>query len=200
MRRLTSRLRVVFAVLALAALALTAAGCSATGATVQNQGVSQRGFVSGDGNITQIAVGKRPAAPVASGEVVNGSGTVSTAGYPGKVVVLNVWGSWCPPCRAEAPALEKASVRTRGVAQFVGINIRDNARAQAQAFVRAAHVTYPSIYDPQGIQLVRFAGQLSPVSIPSTLVIDKHGAIAVRISGPISQNTLVDLVDEAAAG
>ena len=62
--------------------------------------------------------------------------------------MINVWGSWCRPCRKEAPALQAASEETRDIAQFVGINTKDHDPAPAEAFVRANKITYPSIYDP----------------------------------------------------
>ena len=81
---------------------------------------------------------------------------MSTADYPGKVVVVNVWGSWRGPCRKEAPDLAAASQDSADVAQFIGLNIRDYDPAPARAFVRAFNVPYPSIYDPRGAELVKF--------------------------------------------
>jgi thiol-disulfide isomerase/thioredoxin len=114
--------------------------------------------------------------------------------------VLNVWGSWCAPCRQEAPELQQASVETAKVAQFLGINSRDYDPAPAEAFVRAKGVTFPSIYDPKGEVLLAFAGTLPLSTFPSTLVLDREGRVAARISGPISKITLVDLIDDVAAG
>jgi thiol-disulfide isomerase/thioredoxin len=116
------------------------------------------------------------------------------------VLVLNVWGSWCAPCREEAGALQAASVETAKTAQFVGINSRDTAQAPAEAFVRAFKITYPSIYDNDGSVLLHFSGNLPLSTFPSTLIIDPQGRIAVRISGPITKVTLVDLVTDVAAG
>src|SRR5215208_3332749 len=98
---------------------------------------------------------------------VTGGGAVSSADYRGKVLVLNVWGSWCAPCRKEAPDLAAASKETAKVAHFVGPNIRDYDAAPARAFVRAFNVPYPFIYDPGGAQLVKFT-ELPPSGIPST--------------------------------
>ena len=64
--------------------------------------------------------------------------------------MINVWGSWCPPCREEAPDLQAASERDQGQAQFIGITSRDSTPAAPQAFVRANKITYPSIFDPTG--------------------------------------------------
>ena len=176
------------------------AGCSATGADEPTRNAGQDGYVGGQKALTRVPVGSRKPAPVASGQALGSDQAVSTSDYPGKVVVLNVWGSWCAPCRAEAPDLQGASVETAKVAQFIGINSRDNDPATAEAFTRAVGITYPSIYDSDGKVLLNFTGNLPLSTLPSTLIIDKHGGVAVRISGPITKVTLVDLIDDVAAG
>lgn len=179
---------------------LLLAGCSTTGADEQTRSAGQQGYVGVNGNLTRIAPGQRAKAPIVSGPELGSERPVSADAYAGKVVVLNVWGSWCPPCREEAPALQAASEETRQTAQFVGIDTRDNDPAQAQAFVRVHEISYPSIYDPTGKTLLPFAGQLPPSAIPSTLVIDKQGRLAVRVLGPVSKITLVDMIKAVAAG
>lgn len=136
-----------------------------TGTRELNSDGTTDGYIGGN-SLTQIPPDQRKAAPVASGLSLDGKTTVSSGGYPGKVVVINVWGSWCAPCRAEAPDLNEASVETAEIAAFVGINIRDNQLAAAQAFVRAFKVPYPSIYDPNGQQLLLFAGILPRTESP----------------------------------
>jgi thiol-disulfide isomerase/thioredoxin len=185
----------------LAALTLLlVAGCSATGADEPTRNAGQDGYVGGQNVLTRVPPGQRKPAPVASGIALGSDRTVSTADFAGKVVVLNVWGSWCAPCRQEAPDLQQASVETAKVAQFLGINSRDTDPAPAEAFTRAFQVTYPSIYDADGKVLLNFAGNLPLSTFPSTLIIDAKGGIAVRISGPISKITLVDLIEDVAAG
>ena len=112
---------------------------------------------------------------------------------------MNVWGSWCAPCRKEAPELEAVSRSRRDVAQLIGLDIRDYDPAPAAAFVRAFGVTYPQIYDPRGTQLVKYS-ELPPNGIPSTLIIDRQGRIAVRIVGAITRGTLTQMIDDVAAG
>lgn len=150
--------------------------------------------------LTWIPIADRQPAPVASGPALSGTGTVSTGDYPGKVVVINVWGSWCGPCRLEARDLAEASRETAGTAAFVGINIRDTNPDTARAFVRAFDVPYPHIYDPNGSQLVRFAGTLPPNGIPATLIIDRDGQIAARIVGVVDKTTLLGLIDDVDQG
>jgi len=150
--------------------------------------------------LTWIPVADRQPAPIASGPALSGTGTVSTGDYPGKVVVINVWGSWCGPCRLEAKDLAEASEKTAKTAAFVGLNIRDTNPDAARAFVRAFEIGYPHIYDPNGEQLVRFAGTLPPNGIPTTLLIDTDGRIAARVVGVVDQTTLLGLIDDVAQG
>ena len=151
-------------------------------------------------NITLIPPEERGAPVEVSGPDLDGTGTLSTSAYAGKVVVVNVWGSWCPPCKAEAADLQAASEDTAGVAQFLGITTRDRDPVPPQAFVRTRNITYPSIYDPDGRTLLAFARDLPPSAIPSTMVLDREGRLAVRVLGPVSRITLVQMVNDTAAG
>jgi thiol-disulfide isomerase/thioredoxin len=160
---------------------------------------AQGGFVGGDGSLTIVAPDQRTTAPQITGELLGG-GTFDSATLSGQVVVYNVWGSWCAPCRKEAPALEAAARRTAGRATFVGLNTRDLDQAPAQAFVRAFDITYPSVFDPDGRELLKFGTDLPPSAIPSTLVVDAQGRIAARVLGEVTEATLVGLVDDVAAG
>jgi thiol-disulfide isomerase/thioredoxin len=184
-----ARLRLLAAVLA---LAVVLGGCAST---VTNSS----GFVGGDGSLTQLPPSQRPVAPEISGTTLDGRSWRS-ADAAGAVIVYNVWGSWCAPCRAEAPALVAASVRTAGKAVFVGLNTRDLDKAAPQAFVRAFGVPYVNLYDPDGALLLTFAGQLPASAIPSTLLIDPQGRVAARIIGETTEATLVGLVEDLAAG
>jgi thiol-disulfide isomerase/thioredoxin len=172
-------------------LALVAA-CSASGATTANQG-----FVSGAGTVNVIAPADRLAAPPVRGRSLTGA-QVSLGREGGSVVVINVWGSWCPPCRSEAPALAAAARRLapQGV-RFVGIDVRDSL-AQARAFTAKVGTPYPSIFDQRGETLLGFRKSLPPDAIPSTLVIDARGRVAARVLGPVNETTLVDLVHQVA--
>ena len=183
----------------LALLAVVLASCSGGLPGRAPGDKADSGFIGGD-SVTLVPPEKRQPAPVVHGPAVSGTGTISSADYPGKVLVLNVWGSWCAPCRKEAPDLEAAAVETRDVAQFIGINIRDNNPATPRAFVRAFKVTYPHIYDPSGAQLVKFGGVLPANGIPTTLVIDREGRVAARVVGIVSRITVVTLVTDVAAG
>lgn len=173
----------------LAGASLTLAACSAPKA----DGVGTQGFEAGDGSVTIIAPADRVAAPELSGKTLTGE-DVSTADFAGRTIVLNVWGSWCAPCRAEAPELAKVSVELTDV-QFIGINTRDLDPAPANAFVRAFEIGYPNIYDPDGSLLLGF-GELPPKAIPSTLVIDREGRVAARILGATTVSTLTGVIED----
>lgn len=114
----------------------------------------------------------------------------------GKVVVINVWGSWCAPCRAETPDLVRAAEETasQGVA-FLGINTRDNPAA-ARAFVRSFKVPYPSVEDAEGQLLLNFRGTIPTSVVPTTVVIDRQGKVAARVIGPVSYSTLRGILDD----
>jgi thiol-disulfide isomerase/thioredoxin len=160
---------------------------------------AEGGFVSGDGSITRIAPGQREPAPVLAGTDLDGDPLDSSA-FAGTIVVYNVWGSWCAPCRAEAGALVKAAARTDGTAQFIGINTRDLDPGPARAFVRTHDIGFPSFYDPRGELLLLFGGVLSPSAIPTTLVVDAEGRMAARVLGEVSEATLVGLITEISEG
>ncbi|MFI5669923.1 TlpA family protein disulfide reductase [Streptomyces sp. NPDC051704] len=140
---------------------------------------------------TVMDPGARPDAPALDGDDLDGN-AVSLAGLRGHVVVLNVWGSWCGPCRAEADGLEQLSRRTRseGV-RFLGINTRDRDPAAARSFVRAHSLSFPSLPDPTGELLLRFPpALLNPQAVPATLVIDRRGRIAAGIGGAVTEEQL----------
>jgi thiol-disulfide isomerase/thioredoxin len=177
-------------------LTLAVAGCSRD--DVGSSG--QQGYVAGDGVITTVATADRKAPGPVEGTTLDGK-HVSLADYRGRVVVVNVWGSWCPPCRAEAPMLARAARDLAGKdVAFLGIDSRDPSRAAAQAFVREKKVPYPSIFDQSGRTLLAFDGTLTPNSIPSTIVIDREGRVAASVLGQVSRTTLEDLVDDARHG
>ncbi|WP_327156178.1 TlpA family protein disulfide reductase [Streptomyces tubercidicus] len=190
-RRLTSRRRTALlaAGAAVAALALSACGDGASG------GSSQTRFVQGKNGVDTVKKAERQPAPELSGETTTGK-KLDIADYKGKVVILNVWGSWCGPCIAEVPNFSKVANETKekGV-QFLGINTRDG-KTQATSFEEEHKVPYPSLFDPSGRLMLRFPkGSLNPQSIPSTIAIDRHGKIAARSIGPLAEDDLRKMVD-----
>ena len=170
-------------------VAAVLAGCG--GAADADPGT---GFVAGDGSIVLLAPEDRVPAPDLVGETLDGQ-TFRLADHRGDVVVLNVWASWCAPCRAEAPVLEAVwtDVQGEGV-QFVGLDTRDTVAA-AQAFVDNNGITYPNVIDADGQLQLLFGDSLPPQAIPSTLVIDPEGRVAGRILGRVSESTLRGLIE-----
>ncbi|MCZ4510397.1 TlpA disulfide reductase family protein [Streptomyces sp. ActVer] len=169
-----------------AALLLSACGSGGT-----SGGAGNTGFVTGSDGIATVEKGNRTQAPDLSGKTIDGK-QLDVADYRGKIVVLNVWGSWCAPCRLEAKNFKKVSadLKDRGV-QFVGINTRDTSTGPALAFEKAYGITYPSLYDPTGRLLLRFKkGTLNPQAIPSTVIIDRDGKIASRSLQALSEEKL----------
>lgn len=168
------------------ALALTACGSGGT-----SGGSGDTNFVTGTDGIATVAKGERVAAPDLSGPTIDGK-RLDVADYKGKVVVINVWGSWCGPCRLEAKnfVAVSADLKDQGV-QFVGINTRDTSTGPAVAFEKQYGVTYPSLYDPTGKLMLRFKkGTLNPQAIPSTLILDRQGKIAARTLQALSEDNL----------
>ncbi len=143
--------------------------------------------------------GKRLPAPKLAGTTLDDKPFVLTD-LTGDVVVINVWGSWCAPCRAETPDLVRLATEDadRGVS-FVGINTRDNLDG-AKAFVRSFKVTYPSVRDNHGEVLLSFRETIPTTVVPTTVVIDRDGNLAARIIGPVTYTTLKGLLDDELAG
>ncbi|MBC9227328.1 redoxin domain-containing protein [Aeromicrobium sp. 636] len=153
------------------------------------------GFISGSGEITFIDPGKRKPAPVLSGTDLEGQ-PLSTEDFAGKVLVVNLWGSWCAPCRKEAPALQKASAELADQnVQFVGLLTKDDP-ASAKAFNAKFDITYPSIDDSAGRNQAAFADTLPSMAIPTTWVIDSNGKVAARVMGELTDATLRGLVEQ----
>lgn len=191
-----SRRAALAAPLLAAALAVTACDGGAIG---QNTPFSNgQNFVSDPYASTVFAVGSRPAAPAVSGTTLTGK-PLSLSSYRGDVVVLNFWGSWCAPCRSEAPALGTLARQLAGQGvRFVGVDIRDEPAA-ALAFMQDFNIGYPSISDPNDQIALLFRGSATPAAIPSTLIIDRTGRIAARIIGPSPYAGLKALLKTVAA-
>jgi thiol-disulfide isomerase/thioredoxin len=148
----------------------------------------------GETGLTMHPVSERQRVPGLEGNTLDGS-PFDLADLAGDVVVINVWGSWCGPCRTETPDLVRLANKysDRGVS-FVGINTRDNAGA-ANAFVARYDVPYPSVVDDGGRVLLGLRDHLPTSAVPSTVVVDAEGMIAATVIGPVTYRTLQGLVD-----
>ncbi|MDT5021774.1 MAG: hypothetical protein QOI33_2298 [Mycobacterium sp.] len=138
--------------------------------------------------------------PIAGPELMDPARTVSVDDFAGKVVVINVWGQWCGPCRSEASALQQVyEATTGGGVTMLGIDVRDNNREAAQDFVKDRKVTYPSIYDPAMRTMIAFGGKYPTSVIPSTLVLDRSHRVAAVFLREVLADDLRPLVVRIAA-
>ena len=187
-----SALRVAAAVLSVTVVA----GCG--GSTVSGTGKKTAVDENIATGLTRWEPAQRPMLPPLQGRTLDGA-RLDVAGWRGHVVVVNAWGSWCGPCREEAPDLRRVWAETKadGV-RFVGIDTRDNDAA-ARAFTREFHIGYPSLVDDSGRVMLAF-GRTIPVSaVPSTVVVDARGRIAARVIGAVRYATLRGLVEDTLA-
>ena len=133
-------------------------------------------------------------------ELTDPSKTVSLDDFAGKVVVINVWGQWCGPCRAEMPELQKAYDETRRLGvEFLGIDVRDNNRDAAVDFVVDRKVTFPSIYDPAMRTMIAFGGRYPTTVIPSTVVLDREHRVAAVFLRDLLAEDLIPVLNRLAA-
>lgn len=184
-------------VLAIALLA----GCTTSGDTLPNkygQGVTQN-YVSGDGTYKEFSPADRKPAVAFSGKTDSGV-TVSNAQFTGKPLVLNFWYAGCPPCRKEAPELKKLSATYAGKARFLGVNTYNQA-ATSLAFSRQFGITYPSIIDTNSASVqYAFSASVPANAVPTTLVLDKQGRVAARVTGFLEDpSILAAMIDRVLA-
>jgi peroxiredoxin len=152
---------------------------------------------SDDVDMVAFPAGHRPVAPDFSGTSLTGT-TINFASYRGKIVVLNVWGSWCGPCQAEGQTLKYLDEEygPQGIA-FLGDDLQDTP-ANALAFTRSVGITYPSVNDANGAVEERLAIAVPISATPTTLVIDKTGHIAGVIDGAVTYPEVTTLLQDAA--
>ena len=183
-------------VTATAVVAVLLGGALAVTLLTQGQG-NAKGLSAADG-IVEYQAGQRPLAPDVTGTSLTGS-TIKLSGYRGKTVVLNFWGSWCAPCRGEAPTLAALDQQygSKGVA-FLGDDVGDTP-ANALAFTQRAGITYPSFSDNGYLVVADFSVAGVAVSdTPTTVVIDKTGHVAGMVLGAASYGQLTTLINDAA--
>ncbi|SDR89871.1 TlpA family protein disulfide reductase [Agrococcus carbonis] len=183
---MTGRMRRVAAGAA-AMVALVLTGCaSADGVAGQ---VGDAGYIAGDGFVTEFAPAERGAPAAFSGPLATG-GEFDSASLDG-VTLVNFWYAACPPCRVEAPVLAELHAEFGDRVDFLGVNVRDGA-AQALAFEEQFGIDYPSILDDETAEAqLAFTGIVAPNAVPSTIVLDAEGRVAARVSGAVTDTSIL---------
>lgn len=194
-----SRTRVAAASLCVgAALALTACGGSeADNLAQQASEGGNKGYVAGDGSVSEYAPGERGEPVEFEAKMFDGS-TVSAEDLRGETTVLNFWYAGCAPCRAEAPDLVSLAKDYEGDATFMGVNLRDQ-QATSEAFERTFEIPYPSASDLNGEVLLALSDYVPPQAVPTTLVLDSEGRVAARVLGKADHSTLNALIKDTVA-
>jgi len=179
--------------------ALAVAGCSTGSDAVANG--SEFNFVSPGGktHITYDGDERKKIEALQGESLMDEGKQLKLSDYQGKVVVLNIWGAWCPPCRVEAPQMQKVweSYEDKGV-QVLGIDVRDDDRSFPEDFVRDTGLTYPSIYDPPQRSLLALQGY-PRAAIPSTIVLDKQHRVASIFLTDVLASDLTPVLDRLVA-
>lgn len=163
-------------------------------------GSGNSGVTTVDGNAGAVlyAAGHRSLAPEFTGTTLTGS-KLSFSAYRGKVVVLNFWGSWCVPCREEAPILAAVAEKYQpSDVSFLGVDVRDTA-AGALAFAHRFHVTYPSVSDQSSAITLDFTAKVPIAATPTTLVVDRTGHIAGAVFGTVTYSGLTAILAKVTA-
>lgn len=187
--------RRIRATIAFAVAAVALAGCANDDLAQQYSASEDQGYVAGDGSWQEFAEGDRSASVEFSGTDESGQ-EIASADFAGEVTVVNFWYAACPPCRAEAADLEQVyqDFRDQQV-HFVGVNVYDQADT-IKSFNAEFGVTYPSILDVDDAAVrLAFSDNVSPQSIPSTLVLDREGRVAAVIRGVADPSILTSMID-----
>ena len=183
------------------AAVLGAAGCASGSDAVAQGGTFD--FVAPGGQMDILydpPESRGKIGPISGPDLMADDRTVSLSDYAGQVVVINLWGQWCAPCRSEADDLEQAYEATKDLGvQFLGINVRDPQRDKAQDFVIDNRMSYPSIYDPPMRTLIALGGSYPTSVIPSTLVLDRQHRVAAVFLRALLAEDLLPVIERLAA-
>jgi thiol-disulfide isomerase/thioredoxin len=185
------------AVAVLLAAGVALAGCGSDANTIAGQAMQgdQKGYISGDGTVQTVPPEEREITIELTGTTLEGE-PWDSADARGSVLVINVWGSWCGPCKAEAKDLQAVYEHFTSAGEpveFIGVNDRDS-QPTALAFQEAEGIGYPSLVDDGGRTLVALQGMAN--ARPSTLVLDEQGRLAARVAGQVDESTLRGLVED----
>lgn len=183
------------------ALAVALAGCSTGDDAVAQGGTFEFVAPGGQTDIFYDPPADRGTpGPVTGPDLLDPNRTLSLDDFAGDVVVINVWGQWCAPCRTEMPQLQQVydATKSSGVA-FLGIDVRDNNRDAPVDFVTDRNITFPSIYDPAMRTMIAFGGRYPTTVIPSTIVLDRQHRVAAVFLRELLAEDLQPVVERLAA-
>jgi thiol-disulfide isomerase/thioredoxin len=183
------------------ALVVALAGCSTGDDAVAQGGTFEFVAPGGQTDIFYDPPADRGTpGPVTGPDLLDPNRTLSLDDFAGDVVVINVWGQWCAPCRTEMPQLQQVydATKSSGVA-FLGIDVRDNNRDAPVDFVTDRNITFPSIYDPAMRTMIAFGGRYPTTVIPSTIVLDRQHRVAAVFLRELLAEDLQPVVERLAA-
>ena len=195
------RKRAIGAVLAAAAIALPLAGCSQDADNAQNAVATGGNFEfitpGGEKVINYEESERKPLRTFSGEDVRDRDKTISLEDYEGEIVVLNSWGQWCAPCRAEADDLQEihSELQKRKIGTVLGINVRDYNPQVSNDFLEDNGLKYPSIYDPPFKTAAALGGVPTSV-VPTTIVLDKQHRPATVFLRSITAQDVMDVVDK----
>lgn len=138
--------------------------------------------------------------PLSGPDLMDTNRTISVDDFAGQVVIINIWGQWCGPCRAEVSELQQVYDATRGDGvALLGIVVRDNNIQAPRDFIIDRKISYPSIYDPAMRTMLAFGGKYPTTVIPSTVVLDREHRVAAVFLRELLAEDLLPLVKRLAA-
>jgi len=193
---MTSRAAALAAALLAAVLGLSA--CSGGKNAVDQNANNQFRYVQANKKGSVIEAAKRKQAGPVAGVLLAG-GDYRLSDDRGKVVVLNYFASWCPPCQTETPQFDSIyrERKSAGV-QFVGMDVKDPSKSAAQSWIKDKGVTFPVVYDEAAKSAIQL-GDVPMAALPSTVVIDKQGRVAAVYVGAVLPKDLTSALDELTA-
>lgn len=184
---------------ALLVFALVVAGCSSGKDAVVTGGDFEFVAPGGQVRIRYDGADRKVVKGLAGPSLLEDGKTIRIEDFAGKVLVVNIWGSWCSPCRTEAPEMQKVQDESgpSGV-QVLGIDVREHSPEPGRDFAKDRKLTYPSIFDDSGRTLLAFKGY-PPNVVPSTIVLDKQHRVAAIFLEAVLASDLTPVVKELVA-